>query len=131
MKLTRAKALDIIHIVLKSYQKKIRDACGYTECLPVSGHQIVSRYKKNNEYQALLDELASSKEALMGMSDDILLAYVNICYELNKTFDLKVSGSKKIDRIAKDAEDKSPVERFKKLLHDYALYLLEKNLSKK
>ncbi len=96
-KISRRMAIDSVHKVLRAYQKKIEDGRNYTEYLPYAGRQIVKRYKDNEDnYKTLLNAAAQTEEFFTGMDDETLLSYVNVCHELNKIFDLKVSESRKI-----------------------------------
>ena len=96
-KISRRMAIDSVHKVLRAYQKKIEDGRNYTEHLPYAGRQIVKRYKDNEDnYKTLLNAAAQTEEFFTGMDDETLLSYVNVCHELNKIFDLKVSESRKI-----------------------------------
>ena len=96
-KISRRMAIDSVHKVLRAYQKKIEDGTNYTEYLPYAGRQIVKRYKDNEDnYKSLLDAAAQTEEFFTGIDDETLLSYVNVCHELNKIFDLKVSESRKI-----------------------------------
>ena len=96
-KISRRMAIDSVHKVLRAYQKKIEDGRNYTEYLPYAGRQIVKRYKDNEDnYKTLLNAAAQTEEFFTGMDDETLLSYVNVCHELNKIFDLKLSESRKI-----------------------------------
>ena len=62
------------------------------------GQQIIERYKNNSDnYKTLLDEATDSKSFFIGMGDETLISYNNICDRLNNIFDLNVSESKKIN----------------------------------
>ena len=96
--ITRRMAINNAHTILKNYRKKINDANQYKEYLPLVGQQIIERYKNNSDnYKTLLDEATDSKSFFIGMGDETLIAYNNICNRLNNIFDLNVSESKKIN----------------------------------
>ena len=96
--ITRRMAINNAHTILKNYRKKINDANQYKESLPLVGQQIIERYKNNSDnYKTLLDEAADSKSFFIGMDDETLISYNNICDRLNNIFDLNVSESKKIN----------------------------------
>ena len=96
--ITRRMAINNAHTILKNYRKKINDANQYKEYLPLVGQQIIERYKNNSDnYKTLLDEATDSKSFFIGMGDETLISYNNICNRLNNIFDLNVSESKKIN----------------------------------
>ena len=96
-KISRRMAINNAYNVLNAYCKKIEAGIHYSEYLPQAGRQIVKRYNDNEDnYKSLLDAAVNSKEFFTGMDDETLLSYANVCHELNKIFDLKVSESRKI-----------------------------------
>ncbi len=97
-KITRRMAINNAHNILRNYKKKITDAEQYKEYLPLAGQKIVERYVENRDnYKNLLDSAADSKEFFIGMDDETLVSYANICDRLNNIFDLNVSESRKIN----------------------------------
>lgn len=97
-KITRRMAINNANNILRNYRKKITDAEQYKEYLPLAGQKIVERYIENRDnYKNLLDSAADSKEFFIGMDDETLVSYANICDRLNNIFDLNVSESRKIN----------------------------------
>ena len=99
-KITRRMAISSSHRILKEYQKKIVSVMADKDkvYLPLAGQQIVNRYKNDADgYKKLLDAAAESTDFFLGMQDDILVQYNNICNKLNKVFELNVADSKEID----------------------------------
>ena len=96
-KITRRMAINNVQQILSKYRTKIIEGKSYIDYLPLQGKEIVNKYNNNtNDYKSLLDAAVHSKDFFIGIDDETLILYTNICDKINKVFDLNISESKKI-----------------------------------
>ena len=96
-KITRRMAINNVQQILSKYRTKIIEGKNYIDYLPLQGKEIVNKYNNNtNDYKSLLDAAVHSKDFFIGIDDESLILYTNICDKINKVFDLNISESKKI-----------------------------------
>lgn len=96
-KITRRMAINNVQQILSKYRTKIIEGKNYIDYLPLQGKEIVNKYNNNtNDYKSLLDAAVHSKDFFIGIDDETLILYTNICDKINKVFDLNISESKKI-----------------------------------
>ena len=96
-KITRRMAINNVQQILSKYRTKIIEGKNYIDYLPLQGKEIVNKYNNNtNDYKSLLDAAVHSKVFFIGIDDETLILYTNICDKINKVFDLNISESKKI-----------------------------------
>lgn len=96
-KITRRMAINNVQQILSKYRTKIIEGKNYIDYLPLQGKEIVNKYNNNtNDYKSLLDAAVHSKDFFIGIDDETLILYTNICDKINNVFDLNISESKKI-----------------------------------
>lgn len=96
-KITRRMAINNVQQILSKYRTKIIEGKYYIDYLPLQGKEIVNKYNNNtNDYKSLLDAAVHSKDFFIGIDDETLILYTNICDKINKVFDLNISESKEI-----------------------------------
>ena len=97
-KITRRMAINNVQQILSKYKTKIIEGKNYIDYLPLQGKEIVNKYNNNtNDYKSLLDAAVHSKDFFIGIDDETLILYTNICDKINKVFKLDISESKKIN----------------------------------
>ena len=100
---TREFAIAKTMEILRAYVRKIEDAKEYFDCLSPEGRQIVEDYDKNVDGQkTLLLKASESEDFFLGMSDEAVLAYADVCRKMNERFELNVKKVYPIERLAAD-----------------------------
>lgn len=111
---TREFAIAKTMEILRAYVRKIEDAKGYLDCLSPEGRRIVENYDNNVDGQkTLLLDACNNDKFFLGMTDEMVLAYADVCRKLNDRFDLNV---KKVYPIEKITADLSLFEKIKKAI---------------
>lgn len=111
---TREFAIAKTMEILRAYVRKIEDAKGYLDCLSPEGRRIVENYDNNVDGQkTLLLDACNNDKFFSGMTDEMVLAYADVCRKLNDRFDLNV---KKVYPIEKITADLSLFEKIKKAI---------------
>lgn len=97
---TREFAIAKTMEILRAYIRKIEDAKGYLDCLSPEGRKIVEDYDKDVDGQkTLLLKASESEDFFLGMSDEMVLAYADVCRKMNERFDLNVKDFHPIERL--------------------------------
>ena len=111
---TRKFAIAKTMEILRAYVRKIEDAKGYFDCLSPEGRRIVENYDNNVDGQkTLLLDACNNDKFFSGMTDEMVIAYADVCRKLNDLFDLNV---KKVYPIEKITADLSLFEKIKKAI---------------
>lgn len=111
---TRKFAIAKTMEILRAYVRKIEDAKGYFDCLSPEGRKIVENYDNNVDGQkTLLLDACNNDKFFSGMTDEMVIAYADVCRKLNDRFDLNV---KKVYPIEKITADLSLFEKIKKAI---------------
>ena len=111
---TREFAIAKTRETLRAYIKKIENARGYFDYLSQEGREIVEMYDNNTGgNKDLLQQACEDDDFFFGMTDEMVLKYADICYRMNKLFDLKVKNSYPIDKLVADdtANDIAIIEK--------------------
>lgn len=100
---TREFAIAKTMEILRAYVRKIEDAKGYLDCLSPEGRRIVENYDNNVDGQkTLLLDACNNDKFFLGMTDEMVLAYADVCRKLNDRFDLNVKKVYPIERLVAD-----------------------------
>lgn len=100
---TREFAIAKTMEILRAYVRKIEDARGYFDCLSPEGRRIVENYDNNVDGQkTLLLKASDNKDFFSGMTDEMVIAYADVCRKMNDRFDLNVKKVYPIERLAAD-----------------------------
>lgn len=111
---TRKFAIAKTMEILRAYVRKIEDAKGYFDCLSPEGRRIVENYDNNVDGQkTLLLDACNNDKFFSGMTDEMVIAYADVCRKLNDRFDLNV---KKVYPIEKITADLGLFEKIKKAI---------------
>lgn len=98
--ITREHAFFNIRTVLNAFVNKVENAKGYIEYLSPEGKDIVQAYESDKDNcKTLLFAAKENDEFFNNLSDEEFVEYVNICYELNKLFGLRVKNLYKVTKI--------------------------------
>jgi len=98
--ITREHAFFNIRTVLNAFVNKVENAKGYIEYLSPEGKDIVQAYESDKDNcKTLLFAAKENDEFFNNLSDEEFVEYVNICYELNKLFGLRVKNLYKVKKI--------------------------------
>lgn len=98
--ITREHALFNIRTLLNAFLNKLENAKEYIDYLSSEGKEIVQAYESDkDDCKTLLSSAKENEEFFEGLSDEDIIEYANICYELNKLFGLKVKNLYKVTKI--------------------------------
>lgn len=98
--ITREHALFNIKTVLNIFVNKLENAKEYIDYLSSEGKEIVQAYESDkDDCKTLLFAAKENEEFFEGLSDENIIEYANICYELNKLFGLRVKNLYKVTKI--------------------------------
>lgn len=110
--ITREHAFFNIRTVLNAFVNKVENAKGYIEYLSPEGKDIVQAYESDKDNcKTLLFAAKENDEFFNNLSDEEFVEYVNICYELNKLFGLRVKNLYKVTKIKDCGEYKLICEK--------------------
>lgn len=98
--ITKEHALFNIRTLLNAFLNKLENAKEYIDYLSSEGKEIVQAYESDkDDCKTLLSSAKENEEFFEGLSDEDIIEYANICYELNKLFGLKVKNLYKVTKI--------------------------------